>query len=375
MAEIAIESLRVDEVSDPNIIPGEQWWESSPVVTEGQSIDRGWDNAIATLSQPETVNQLQKAGFDLDDIDKQLQNLRSFAKYNQALAKKENEAKIEGQNQFALDSILAGETPNIETILDQLPDLSVTEQKGWRTFAKDHTQSILDDKIEDSPMNLHDPAVYEQLLFTARHSPYDKTVSPNALFNTVKLGRETTRAGKYVAGGITTDQRTAIENLRTTSIEKLEKEKKEEDELRRPAVTRAHTEIDRIRAQNISLFGEQDFDEIRRIGNEYQIVHNRLDAYAESIKENPNFDTLIQQKANDLMTDGKKAAVKSLFERKFPFTFGIVEFAREKLFGKEEAGVSAEPATETEFKAEVGRLKATDIETARDYYDEWKHKW
>ena len=147
-----------------------------------------------------------------------------------------------------------------------------------------------------------------------------------------------------------------------------------DDPLKRPAYTNELKNIEEtfdalISYNNKYGAGYDVYDEIADLKRKNRIKTD-LDAWA--IKNPDATDEQIEKKADALMKDIKEETVQGLFSRLWmtwkesPFGFLYRKVAGEEL---------SEPKTQSEWEAEVARLKAEAIEQARDYYDEWKGKW
>ena len=321
--------------------------------------DKGWEAAIATLSEPETIKKLQAAGIEFKEIDSALGDLRSFGKHAQAMDKKETDRRIEQQNKTVDDAIEQG-LPNINAIIEDQPDLTVKQKNEWEKFARDHNQAILDDDIANSPVNLHDPLVYNNLLFTARHNPNDPAIQPDALFDAVKKGRADTKDGEYVPGGITTAQLTEIEDQREETLANLAKKPKEADELKRPEVKRAHSSLNRLTAQDVLIFAgpvgdrtEADIPKVNKIEETWREIHNDLDRAILDAKKagKPLTDKEIEEKTKILTRPIIEKTVLGGFSRFFRKErggqfFGLVKSEEKALIDKRVDSLREQPLFE-----------------------------
>ncbi len=241
----------------------------------------GWEAGFKWLSDEKNVRKLfTDFGIPLKDINAATNIAKARMKERQAEEKIATNRRREKQNQVILDTIESEEPFDINSLIATSPDLSVDDQIAWLKYSEDHNKAILEDDIANSPVNLFDPLVNEQLLFTARHNPNDPTVQPDALFEVVKLGRTTTKDGKIVPGGITTAQRTAIENARDEALKDPTK-----NPLNDPSAQRAQASIGRLRQNEIRfelggpvrVGNEEDFVKAREIEDKYLKIGNDLD--------------------------------------------------------------------------------------------------
>ncbi len=238
-----------------------------------------------------------------DEKQETEQDLIASIGYRQALDKQEFDRVAEEQNE-AIDKAIE-ESGDVKAAIDNATNLNTKQKNSWESTWKKHNQAILDDDIDNSPVNQHDPLVFNELLFIANNEPLSDKVSPENLFDKTKLGR----AKDGVPGGITTAQRTQISKARDDA----KKTPAGEKVLNRPSVKRAQSSIGRIRG-----FGQANLDPAEKelIETDIGRIQNDLDAYALTLDpDDPTFDQKIETKKNILLRPVVEEVTLNLFER------------------------------------------------------------
>lgn len=100
----------------------------------GIAASKGWEVAIATLSKPETVQELKAARFDFKEIDAALTHLESFAKNSMALEDEQLETQREVDRDVVSKAIQSADS-NVLTTIDN-SSLDEAEQYTWGQRAR-----------------------------------------------------------------------------------------------------------------------------------------------------------------------------------------------------------------------------------------------
>ena len=193
--------------------------------------------------------------------------------------------------------INAGNYTGLEARIDAMPGLTETQKIDQRDRLRKHIEAEIANKLEDSPYNQSNPAVYGRLLSQIRNEPESITNFEIYEF-----------AGKGAEDGITLGEYNQLSQIHDSKIAALETPG--QDPLQHDSVQRAQSSIARVRT--FALTGAEDEAKDRgidigivrrQIEAKYQTIQNQLDEFAGKLKiDDPDFGVKIEKETKRLVT-------------------------------------------------------------------------
>ncbi len=311
----------------------------------------GFDAWRATVTDDNPDGDLN-AGFDAitatdipaGDMQEAESELKTRVTNRRAEDKRIRDEEAATQADGIFGDINNGNYVGIDARIDAAPALSEKEKVDLKRSARLDAEARLSDKLEDSPYNQFDPAVYQEMLGVVRSDP--DSITDEDLRDLTHLGRES----DGVAGGITSGQYKELSKMRTDNT----KDRNGGTSVfARGSVVRAQSSINRMLTAALRVKVEEaDEDKelaVRRnIEAVFQERQNSLAAFADANKDSPNFDKLIEEETKRLLIPIQEEATANWFNR-------LIGVSPDVFFNRRRATVTQtelpKPTTQAEFDA------------------------
>lgn len=237
------------------------------------------------------------------------QDLVVEAGYRQTIAKRESDARVRSQTELVFKDVNEGNYSGINARIDAMPDISEEQKTQLKDTVRRHVEAERENKLQDSPFNQSNPAVFGRLLGQVRNDPLSITNPELLVF-----------AGKGLEDGITIEEYNQLSVIHDSKLAALEKVDAEPDALKHDSVQRAHASIGRTRSFAIGTGPDaiEDPAERRAIEAEYQSVQNQLDEFAGTLKaDDPDFGKKIEAETKRLLTPRIEEVTLGFFQKFF----------------------------------------------------------